>query len=149
MAQINTKHLFPSRSRIAPITNTVSDGFISVLDQVRGQVDVVTINPPFIAGDKRTYAAGGPTGMELIMRMIGEAREALKVGGELFGHMAAPCSFDGIDRFKTALQNLSGWEVVAYDVLDVDIFGDEMESPENYPDIARLASVGLILKKIW
>jgi methylase of polypeptide subunit release factors len=126
----------------------VSDGFNAVVEGLRGKVDVVTINPPFIAGDKRTYASGGPTGMELIMRMISQAREVLKEDGELYGHMAAPCSFDGRDRFKDALEALPGWEIVAYDILDVDIFGDEMASPQNYPDIARLASVGLALKKI-
>lgn len=33
-------------------------------------------------------------------------------------------------------------------ILDVDIFGEEMASPENYPDNVRLASVGLVLKKV-
>jgi SAM-dependent methyltransferase len=148
ISKINSRHLFPERPSSAQIDMIVSDGFTSVLEEVRGQVDVVTINPPFIAGDKRTYASGGPTGMELIMRMIGQAREVLRTGGELYGHMAAPCSFDGTDKFREALGAMPGWEIGAYDVLDVDIFGDEMASPENYPDIARLASVGLVLKKV-
>lgn len=117
MAEINRRHLFPNREKAAPIKMIVSDGFLDVLEHVRGQVDVVTINPPFIAGDKRTYAAGGPSGMELILRMIDEARQALRVGGELYGHMAAPTSFNGKDRFKESLQALSDfWELVAYDV---------------------------------
>lgn len=132
IAKVNTKHLFPSRPRSAPIDMIVSDGFLSVRNQVRGKVDVVSINPPFIAGDKRTYAAGGPTGMELILRMIGEAKEALRMGGELYGHMAAPCSFDGKDRFRKALHALSGWEVVAYDVrsnlLDIHSYCKELIS---------------------
>lgn len=176
LAEINARHLFPDRESTAPIQMVTSDGFSGIISFVRGQVDVVTINPPFIAGDKRTYAAGGPTGMELILRIIGEARDALKIGGELYGHMAAPVSFGGEDRFKSALLALADrWELVTYDVsvplvnlgslassyrllisaaasvtqiLDVDIFGEEMESPDNYPDIARLASVGLVLKRI-
>lgn len=117
LAEINARHLFPDRDSTAPIQMVTSDGFSGVISFVKGQVDVVTINPPFIAGDARTYAAGGPTGMELILRLIGEARDALRVGGELYGHMAAPVSFDGEDRFRSALQALADrWELVAYDV---------------------------------
>lgn len=134
VAKINTKHLFPNRPRSAPIDMIVSDGFLSVLDQVRGRVDVVSINPPFIAGDNRTYAAGGPTGMELIFRMIGEAKEALRMGGELYSHMAAPCAFDGTDRFRAALHALAGWEVVAYDVCIRMSF---------------LMAIGLLLHRSW
>ncbi|KAF8314731.1 hypothetical protein DL93DRAFT_2198708 [Clavulina sp. PMI_390] len=148
IADVNRQHLFPDRSQSSPIQIAVSDGFLGVLEHVRGRVDVTSINPPFIAGDKRTYAAGGPTGMELILRIIGEAREALRVNGVLVGHMAAPIGFGGVDRFRRALDAMSDhWTIVAYDVLDVDIFGEEMASPDNYPDIARLSSVGIVLEK--
>lgn len=37
---------------------------------------------------------------------------------------------------------------VCNQVLDVDIFGEEMQSPDNYADISRLASVGIVLRRI-
>lgn len=111
--RINAKHLGKTN-----VEFVLSDGFsaVSGKEDIKERVDVVTINPPFVAGDKRLYAGGGETGKELTLRLVSEAREVLKIGGELWCHVAAPVTFEGMDTFKESLKHLQGWEIVAYEV---------------------------------
>ncbi|KAG8926724.1 hypothetical protein FRC02_008716 [Tulasnella sp. 418] len=145
LASINVAHQMPNNK----ISLVLSDGFSAVADELRDQVDIVAIDPPFIAGDERTYASGGPTGIELTLRLLTEARDVLRVGGELWAHMAAPITFDGRDKFRESLRTLCGFEVVEYDVIDVDIFGTDIADPASYKDIGRLAAIGLVLRKLF
>lgn len=111
---INALHLLPNRPSSSAVEFLVSDGFSAVNrnTKIQGKVDLVTINPPFIAGERRTYAAGGKTGKDLVLRLIGEAREVLRMGGELWSHMAAPVRFDGTDTFKEAWMGWMGGKLL-------------------------------------
>lgn len=91
--------------------------------------------------------------------------ESRKTAGS-WCHVLASIAFDGTDTFR---EGLDGWEVFAYDVSllqpsawfaanfiseyhpqmqDPDLYGKELVSARNYPDVARLASVFMILKKV-
>lgn len=53
------------------------------------------------------------------MRLIDEATDGLKMGGELWCHVLASIAFDGTDTFRHEVNGLNGWEVFAYDVSSV------------------------------
>lgn len=94
---INAKALVLARFNAPGVRFICSDG---LLQYDGAPLDVVAIHPPFIANDARIYAAGGPTGVELTLRLIGEALNKLRAGGELWSYTAVPIGFDGTDACK-------------------------------------------------
>lgn len=147
LARINARHLCPNIDP-SKLQILYSDAYTTVKPLLLGKVDVITIDPPFIADDERTYAQGGHLGIEFTLDMLRKSHEMLRVGGEAWLHMAAPITFDGRDIFREELDKLEGWEVADYEVIDVDIFGNEMESIKTYPETGSIASVGLALRKM-
>lgn len=115
LARINAAHLCPD---IEPkkLQMLYSDAYGAVKESLLGKVDVITIDPPFIADDNRTYAQGGYLGIEFTLDMLRKSYEMLKSGGEAWLHMAAPITFDGRDIFREELDKLEGWEVAEYEV---------------------------------
>lgn len=115
LAGINAAHLCPD---VEPhkLQMLYSDAYATVRDALLGKVDVITIDPPFIADDNRTYAQGGYLGIEFTLDMLRKSHEMLRSGGEAWLHMAAPITFDGRDVFREELDKLEGWEVAEYEV---------------------------------
>ncbi len=73
--------------------------FEALPDDVRGKVDVIVSNPPYIAAHEQlpsevidweptTALIAGPTGLEAIEHIVGEAREWLRPGGALVVEIA-------------------------------------------------------------
>jgi hypothetical protein len=147
LARINAAHLCPNK-KPKQLQMLYSDAYTAVQDKLAGIVDVIAIDPPFIADDKRTYAQGGYLGIQFTLDMLRKSFDMLRVGGEAWLHMAAPITFDGRDVFREEIEKLEGWEIAEYEIIDVDIFGNEMGNLNTYPGIGNLASVGLVLKKI-
>jgi len=146
-ARINAAHTCPEISSHR-LQMLYSDAYTAVHNELKGKVDVIAIDPPFIADDERTYAQGGYLGIEFTIDMFKKSRDLLRVGGEIWCHMAAPITFDGRDAFREAIEELPGWQIADYEVIDVDIFGNEMENIKTYPEIGHLASIGLVFKKV-
>ncbi|KAG9002246.1 hypothetical protein FRB94_004062 [Tulasnella sp. JGI-2019a] len=146
-ARINAEHACPD---IAPgrLQMLYSDAYTTVRSELKGTVDVIAIDPPFIADDARTYAQGGYLGIEFTIGMFKKSQEMLRDGGETWVHMAAPIAFDGRDIFREEIEKLEGWEIADYEIIDVDIFGNEMENTKTYSGIGHLASIGLVFKKV-
>ncbi|KAF8314732.1 S-adenosyl-L-methionine-dependent methyltransferase [Clavulina sp. PMI_390] len=146
LAHVNAAHLCPDLEP-RQLQMLYSDAYSAVEEHLAGRVDVITIDPPFIADDNRTYAQGGWLGIEFTLDMLRKSRPMLRSGGEAWLHMAAPITYDGRDILREELEKLEGWELSEYEVIDVDIFGNEMENPNTYPGIGNIASIGFVLKK--
>ncbi|EJD40314.1 S-adenosyl-L-methionine-dependent methyltransferase [Auricularia subglabra TFB-10046 SS5] len=142
---INPKALAVARFNAPTVQFKLSDGLANYDGP---PLDVVAIHPPFIAGDARVYAAGGPTGIELTLRLISEAHRALRKGGELWSYTAVPVAFDGSDAFRTALESDGHWHVARYELVDADIFGEEMDNDSTYPCTGSLQAIELALVKV-
>jgi SAM-dependent methyltransferase len=116
-----------------------------VLAEVKGAIDVVIANPPYIrdlAG--RLYRdGGGAHGEALAVRIVDEALGRLAAGGTLLLYTGAAI-VDGVDRFFEAVRPCLDRNGVsfAYEELDPDVFGEELEQP-TYRDVERIAAVGL------
>jgi methylase of polypeptide subunit release factors len=119
-----------------------------VLAAVPGPVDLVVANPPYLVDDRRrTYRdGGGPRGVALSVRIAREALARLEPGGRLVLYTASPV-VDGRHALEQALAPvLAGAEAVAYDELDPDVFGEELER-EAYADVDRIAVVALTCRR--
>lgn len=115
LAEINAKHLLPTSHKLKLL---YSDAYSAVADNLTGKVDIIAIDPPFIADDNRTYAQGGYLGIEFTLDMLRKSRPLLREGGEAWLHMAAPITFEGKDVFREEIEKLEGWEVAEYEVRD-------------------------------
>lgn len=138
-----------------------SDLFSALTDEERGQLDLVISNPPYIAfdptkGQSSTYADGGEqSGLSLPSRIALESINHLSKGGLSLIYTGVPIPLDGRDPLLTTLQKASvetsTFEVVGYDVIDVDVFGDEMldaQGPYGRSGVGRIAVVGAALRKL-
>ena len=111
-----------------------------------GVVDAVIANPPFLVDSlARAYRhGGGSRGLDLSLRIVGDALTRLRPGGTLALYSAAPV-VGGRDLLLASLTPLlearaASWE---YGEIDPDIFGEELEGPA-YRDVERIAAVGLV-----
>jgi len=116
-----------------------------VLGGVRGDVDLVIANPPYMRDDAaRLYRDGGGThGEGLAVRIVTEALDRLAPRGMLVLYTGAAI-IDGADTFLRAVSPLLRGRALdfVYEELDPDVFGDELERP-SYADVERIAAVGL------
>jgi hypothetical protein len=147
LARINAAHICPTK-KPDQLQMLYSDAYSAVQEKLAGLVDVIAIDPPFIADDRRTYAQGGHLGIQFTLDMLHKSYSMLRVGGEVWLHMAAPITLDGRDIFREEISKFKGWEVADYEIIDVDIFGNEMGNINTYPGIGSIASVGVVMKKI-
>jgi len=126
--------------------NLVEAGSLSAVD---GEIDLVIANPPFMADAAgRAYRdGGGRHGADLSLAWAGEAARRLKPGGRLILYTGAAI-VGGEDRMEPALcALLAGLGCTcSYEVIDVDIFGEELDHPA-YRDVDRIAAVGLVAEK--
>jgi methylase of polypeptide subunit release factors len=114
-----------------------------VLGQVRGDIDLVVANPPYMRDDLgRTYRdGGGDHGEGLSLRIATEALGRLPPGGMLLLYTGAAI-VDGHDVFLRAVTPLLERSGAAfhYEELDPDVFGEELEKP-TYGAVERIAAV--------
>ncbi|PPC94624.1 MAG: SAM-dependent methyltransferase [Methylotenera sp.] len=129
--------------------------YSDILNDVDGQFDVITANPPFLVDkEQRAYRhGGGALGAELSFKMLQAAVPRLAPGGQFILYTGVAIS-DGQDIFKqyviaylNSLQSLPltgqalTWE---YMELDPDIFGEELFN-DVYATSDRIAAISLIV----
>jgi SAM-dependent methyltransferase len=120
-----------------------------VLASVRGRIDAVIANPPYLRdAAHRTYRDGGGTwGEGLSLRIARQALERLEPGGRLYLYTGAPI-VDGVDVLRAQLVALcdDNGASLRYDELDPDVFGSELDGAA-YADVERIAAVGAVLTR--
>jgi release factor glutamine methyltransferase len=117
-----------------------------VLAGVRGTIDRVIANPPYLRDDAgRLYRdGGGAYGEALAVRIVRESLARLAPGGSLVLYTGAAI-VDGEDTFLR-LAGAACREAGArftYEELDPDVFGEELGRPA-YADVERIAAVALV-----
>lgn len=117
-----------------------------VLGGVKGAVDLIIANPPYMLDAKaRTYRdGGGAIGEGLGVRIAREALARLDAGGSLVLYAGAAI-VDGTDTFLTAVRRVceeadAEWR---YWEIDPDVFGEEIEQNDAYAAVERIAAVAL------
>jgi release factor glutamine methyltransferase len=117
----------------------------AVLAQVRGPIDFVVANPPYLRDDlQRTYRdGGGEFGEALSLRMLREAIDRLSSGGSLLIYTGAAI-VDGQDVFLQGASPMLQEAAMRfeYEELDPDVFGEELANPA-YAAVDRIAAVVL------
>jgi release factor glutamine methyltransferase len=120
-----------------------------VLASVRGRIDAVIANPPYLRdAAHRTYRDGGGTwGEGLSLRIARQSLERLDRGGKLYLYTGAPI-IDGVDVLRAQLVALcdDNEACLRYDELDPDVFGSELDGAA-YADVERIAAVGAVLTR--
>lgn len=118
-----------------------------ILAGVKGAIDVVLANPPYMAdGAGRAYRdGGGKLGEGLAIRIAREALARLEPGGRLVLYTGAAI-VEGRDACREALAQVcddagASW---AYREIDPDVFGEEIEQNDAYAKVERIAAVALI-----
>lgn len=121
----------------------------NLLDDVEGQFDLITANPPYLLdASERTYRhGGGQLGEELSKRIVATALDRLAPGGTLLLYTGVAI-VDGKDPFRVLLEEWLGdhscrW---SYDEVDPDVFAEELLKPA-YAQVERIAAVCLTLTK--
>jgi hypothetical protein len=117
-----------------------------LLAAVADPIDVVIANPPYLVDDaRRAYRdGGGRLGGELAIRIVEQAVDRLRSGGQLVRYTGSPV-MAGVHPLRAAIEAIFGrrasrhswWE------LDPDVFGEELERPP-YRSVERIAAIALI-----
>jgi SAM-dependent methyltransferase len=145
LTDINPRALRLSRINAEAAGITVRAVSSDILHEVAGSFDLVIANPPYMVdADRRAYRHGGEAlGAGLSLRIAREAADRLTPGGQLLLYTASAI-VDGEDAFRSAVlpaleqRNCS----VAYEEIDPDVFGEELERPV-YGAVDRIAVVGV------
>jgi release factor glutamine methyltransferase len=119
-----------------------------VLADVPGEIELAIANPPYLRDSAgRLYRdGGGAFGEALAVRIVEQTLARLAPGGTLVLYTGSAI-VEGVDTFFQAVEPLLHGAGVsfAYEELDPDVFGEELEQPA-YRDAERLAAVGL---RLW
>lgn len=120
-----------------------------VFATVAAEFDLIISNPPYLAdAAQRTYRNGGARlGRALSVRIVAHALAHLAPGGSLLLYTGVAI-IDGIDPFRAeVLPLLAEFDFeYAYEEIDPDIFGEELEQP-IYAHADRIAAVGLTVHR--
>ncbi|MDB4991177.1 MAG: SAM-dependent methyltransferase [Myxococcaceae bacterium] len=118
-----------------------------VLRDVRGEVDLIVANPPYMRDQAaRAYRdGGGAFGEALSVRIVREALDRLAPGGTLLLYTGAAV-VAGEDVFFSAVREYVEHLEHHYEELDPDVFGEELDRP-GYENVERIAAVGLRVTK--
>jgi release factor glutamine methyltransferase len=129
--------------RAPAVTFAESDVFRSIV----GAFDLIVANPPYMRDpSQRAYRdGGGAHGEALSVRIVREALSRLSPGGTLLLYTGTAI-VDGEDVFLRALRPLLVGCTFAYEELDPDVFGEELERP-GYERVERIAAVGLSVSR--
>lgn len=143
----------PKALQLARINSQINGLDLQVLHsdlyaQLEGCFDLIVANPPYLVdAHSRTYRHGGALlGAELAVRIVAEGLSRLNPGGQLLLYTGVAI-VAGVDGFWQALQPvLQPWLAqggqVDYQMLDPDVFGEELAEPA-YQQVERIAAVWL------
>jgi methylase of polypeptide subunit release factors len=147
LADINQRALAMAEVNAALAGSQVVLVESNILASVRGAVDLVIANPPYMRDPlARTYRDGGGShGEQLAVRIVHEAIERLSPGGTLIVYTGSAI-VAGRDVFLSAVTPLLASLAYDYEELDPDVFGEELEQPA-YEDVERIAAVGLRVRR--
>jgi hypothetical protein len=116
---------------------------------VAGPVDLVIANPPYIMDEaERTYRhGGGMNGARLSLDWAVAAAARLSPGGKMLLYTGVSI-VGGRDALREALEKALPplGCTLAYEEIDPDIFGEELERP-LYRDVERIVAVGAVIAK--
>jgi methylase of polypeptide subunit release factors len=148
LSDINPKAL--RYSRINAAINGVSNVrtvLSNVFDRIDEAGDLIISNPPYLVDRAaRLYRHGGDNwGCDLSVRIVEEGLDRLQPGGRLFLYTGTPV-IDGLDVFFAAIRpRLEARQCeYAYEEIDPDVFGEELES-RPYDRADRIAAVALTI----
>lgn len=121
-----------------------------VLRDVKGPIDLVIANPPYMVdpGSRAYRDGGGSFGEELAVRITRESLDRLEPGGRLVLYTGAAV-VDGVDTFLEAVRSVciaarAEWR---YREIDPDVFGEEIDQNDAYASVERIAAVALVAQK--
>lgn len=121
----------------------------NVLNDVKGEFDLIVANPPYMKDSKqRAYRHGGDAlGADLSVRIVRESVKRLSAGGTLVLYTGVAI-VDGEDPFMAAVQSCvdSTRFELTYCELDPDVFGEELLEP-GYEYVDRIAAVELVVRR--
>lgn len=133
-------------SRVAAVPN-VAVQLSSLLDDVRGDMDLIIANPPYMMdAQERAYRhGGGELGAGLSISIVEAALARLRPGGSLLLYTGV-AMVDGHDAFLNRLNEILQGQRCrwSYRELDPDVFSEELRRPE-YAAVERIAAVFLVL----
>jgi methylase of polypeptide subunit release factors len=122
----------------------------SGFDGLPRDLEVVTANPPYIAGETgSTYKDGGDLhGGRLSLDWARAAMERLAPDGRLLLYTGSAILNGGRDQLKDELAKAAreAGFVMDYREIDPDIFHEDLMRPE-YDDAERIAAVGVVLRR--
>lgn len=118
-----------------------------VLAQVTGPIDAVIANPPYLVDPSaRLYRdGGGPLGLDLSVRILREALQRVRSGGQIVMYTGSPVvrgQHPLLARWRELLATRSA--TYEWEELDPDVFGEELEQPA-YGQVERIAVVALVV----
>lgn len=122
-----------------------------VLGNVRGPIDLIIANPPYLLDPhQRAYRhGGGSLGTGLSVRIVQESMQRLAPGGQLILYTASPIvnDVDTLEQQLAPLLNAASHRPFSYEYreIDPDVFGSELEHAA-YAGVERIAVVGLVLR---
>lgn len=123
----------------------------NLLQQVEGQFDLITANPPYLVDrHQRLYRHGGELlGAELALNIVKQSLPRLSVHGTLLLYTGVVIAH-GKDLLQQAVQqHLAEFGVqfsFNYQLIDPDIFADELNE-QDYPGAERIAAVVLTISR--
>ena len=119
------------------------------LAAVEGDLDIVLANPPYIVDeDGRDYRDGGAMhGAGVALDMTGQALPRLAPGGRFILYTGSAIE-RGVDKLQQKLRELVAAHdcTLAYEEIDPDIFGEELDRP-GYRQVDRIALVSAVIAR--
>ena len=123
----------------------------NLLQQVDGEFDLITANPPYLVDrHQRLYRHGGDLlGAELALNIVKQSLPRLSLQGSLLLYTGVVIAH-GKDLLQQAVhQHLKAFGTqfsVNYQLLDPDIFAEELNE-QDYPGAERIAAVVLTITR--
>ena len=149
-AAINASH-----AGVSQIKFVESNLFAELPKNVRGAVDIIVSNPPYIASAPEgeqglaTYADGGANeGLELANKIIDDGFDLLTPGGlfVIYTGVTISVSKPSVDPFLDHLRARKDLEVLDYSILHPDMWSEEV-GKGAYVNAARIQAIGTVVRK--
>ena len=132
-----------------------SDLYAAVPTSLQGNVDLIVSNPRYITssteqgGGLPLHADGRPMdGLDIALQIIAEGLELLFAGGLilLYTGVSIPARSPGSDPMLEKVQQISGSTLLEYRIIHPDMWPEEI-GKGAYADVARIMTVGIVLRK--